>query len=63
VILFAPVAALLAVALTSPALVLPFYSGGSRGWLGSSLYFLSLGAIFGKLGIIRFASDHSPCCG
>ena len=53
VILFAPVAALLAVALTSPELVLPFYSGlflERMAWF-IKLYFpmFLLGAIFGKL--------------
>ena len=53
VILFAPVAALLAVVLTSPTLVLPFYSGvfmeRTAGFI--KLYFpiFLLGAVFGKL--------------
>jgi H+/gluconate symporter-like permease len=53
VILFAPLAALLAVALTAPALVLPFFSGlfleRMAGFI--KLYFpmFLLGAIFGKL--------------
>ncbi len=53
VILFAPVAALLAVFLTGPSLVLPFYSGvfmeRAAGFL--KLYFpiFLLGAVFGKL--------------
>jgi H+/gluconate symporter-like permease len=53
VILFAPVAALLAVLLTSPNLVLPFYSGvfmeRTAGFV--KLYFpiFLLGAVFGKL--------------
>ena len=52
-ILFAPVAALMAVALTSPALVLPFYSGLFLERMAAfiKLYFpmFLLGAIFGKL--------------
>ena len=53
VILFAPVAALLAVALTDPALILPMYSGlfleRMAGFI--KLYFplFLLGAVFGKL--------------
>ena len=53
VILFAPVAALMAVLLTDPKLVLPFYSGvfmdRTAGFI--KLYFpvFLLGAIFGKL--------------
>ncbi|MBI4908233.1 MAG: GntP family permease [Acidobacteria bacterium] len=53
VILFAPVAALLAAALTSPTLVFPFYSGIFMERLASfvKLYFpvFLLGAVFGKL--------------
>ena len=53
VILFAPVAALLAVVFTQPALVLPYYSGVFMDRLASfvKLYFpmFLLGATFGKL--------------
>src|SRR5947209_2728638 len=53
VILFAPVAALLAVALTNPALVLPVFSGVFMERMVGfvKLYFpvFLLGAIFGKL--------------
>lgn len=53
VILFAPVAALLAVLLTDPAMILPFYSGVfmDRMALFVKLYFplFLLGAVFGKL--------------
>jgi H+/gluconate symporter-like permease len=53
VILFAPLAALLAVLCTSPALVLPFYSGVFMDKLAAfvKLYFpmFLLGSVFGKL--------------
>jgi H+/gluconate symporter-like permease len=53
VILFAPVAALVAVVCTDPALVLPYYSGVFMDRLASfvKLYFpmFLLGAVFGKL--------------